>query len=112
MKKLIVGLFLLLILAIGGAFLYVENLDWNKHKDKISEQFYNLTGKYITFEGNVSFNVFPTPYLKAVNAKIYNTKDKRENPLLDVKNINAELALIPLLKGKVNISKMELAIAN
>lgn len=108
MKKVIIGIVLALILVIGGTFVYVINIDWNKHKDKISEQFYNSTGKHITFTGNVSFKIFPTPYLNAINAKIYNSSNKNEKPLLDIKNVNAELALIPLLKGEVNISRMEL----
>ena len=108
MKKVIIGVLLVLILAGGGAFFYITNIDWNKHKDKISEQFYNSTGKHITFAGNVSFKIFPTPYLNAIDAKIYNSSNKNEKPLLDIKNINAELALMPLLKGEVNVSKMEL----
>ncbi len=108
MKKVIIGVILALVLAIGGTFIYVISIDWNQHKDKISQQFYNSTGKHITFVGNVSFKIFPKPYLNAINAKIYNSNNKNEKPLLDIKNINAELDLIPLLKGEVNINKMVL----
>ena len=107
-KKVVLGIVLLLILAIGGTFFYVISIDWNKHKNKISEQFYNSTGKHIAFVGNVSFKIFPTPYLNAINAKIYNSENKNEKPLLDIRNINAELSLLPLLKGEVNINKMTL----
>lgn len=106
MKKIIIGVVLALILAIGGTFFYVISIDWNKHRNKISEQFYNSTGKHIDFVGNVSFKIFPSPYLNAINAKIYASEDKSEKPLLDIKNINAELSLASLLKGEVNVEKM------
>jgi len=107
-KKFILGLFLLLILAAGGLFIYVISIDWNQHKNKIADQIYNSTGKYVVFEGNVSFKIFPSPYLRAINAKIYNTKAKGEKPLLHVKNVNAELSLLPLVKGNIEIRKMVL----
>ena len=108
MKKVIIGIVLALILAIGGAFFYVISIDWNKHKNKISEQFYNSTGKHIAFVGNVSFRILPYPYLHAINAKIYNSENRKETPILDIKTIDAELSLASLLKGEVNIEKMVL----
>ena len=39
-KRLICILFLLLVLAVGGLFVYVVTIDWNQHKDAIAEQFY------------------------------------------------------------------------
>ncbi len=106
MKKVVLGLIVLILLAVIGAFFYVSSIDWNQHKDKIAEQFYNITGKHISFDGKVSFEIFPSPYLKAVNAKVYNDDKKGETPLLDIKNVVAELSLIPLLKGEFDVKKM------
>ena len=47
MKKVVLGIIILLLLVVGGAYIYVVNIDWNQHKNKIAEQFYNLTGKKI-----------------------------------------------------------------
>ena len=71
-KKVVWGLVFLIFAGLAGAAVYVTNIDWNQHKDKIAEQFYNSTGKVISFDGRVSFKIFPTPYLSAVNAKVYN----------------------------------------
>ena len=108
MKKFGFGTLLVLVLGICGAFWYVSNINWNTHKDKIAKQFYDSTGKYIVFKGNVNFNVFPVPYFNAEDVKIYSTKirDNDEVPLLDIQNVNVELSLIDLLKGEFNISKM------
>ncbi len=108
MKKFILGLVVFLVLAAGGFVLYVTNIDWNQHKDKIAEQVYNLTGKSVDFEGRLSFEILPSPYLNASNAKIYNSQDKNGTPLMEVNNIVAELSLLPLLKGEFHVKKMTL----
>lgn len=108
MKKIVLGVIVLLFLAVAGAAFYVSNIDWNQHKDKIAEQFYNLTGKTISFDGRVSFKIFPSPYLNAVDAKIYNDDQKTGKPLLEIKNVVAELALMPLLQGEFHVKKMVL----
>ena len=106
MKKIVLGLIVLVLLAAGGAAFYVTTIDWNQHKDKIAEQFYQLTGKTISFDGRLSFKIFPSPYLNAVNAKIYNESDTNDKPLMEIKNVVAELALMPLLSGEFHVKNM------
>ena len=108
MKKVVWGLVFLIFAGLAGAAVYVTNIDWNQHKDKIAEQFYNSTGKVISFDGRVSFKIFPTPYLSAVNAKVYNDNQKGGKPLLEIHDVVAELALMPLLNGEFDIKKMVL----
>ena len=106
MKKVVLGIFLFVLLAIVGGAAYVSTIDWNQHKDKIAEQFYNSTGKTVSFDGKVSFRIFPSPYLNAAEVKVGNTQDKNEMPLLEIKNLVAELSLGALLKCEFEVKKM------
>ncbi len=109
MKKILIGFLLVLFLSLCGIAFYLMNTDWiSKHRDKISEQFYNSTGKVIRFDGNIGFRFFPTPYLHADNVKIYNNEDLTAKPFAEIRTFNAELALKPLLKKDFEITKMEL----
>lgn len=82
-------------------------IDWNLHKDKIANQFSNVTGKKVVFSGPVSFNVFPSPYLTASNVKIYNdSADMSAPPLATINELVAELSLFPLLHGNFDVKKM------
>ncbi len=108
MKKFILGLIVLMLLAVAGAYFYVTSIDWNQHKDKIAEQFYQVTGKTISFDGRLSFQIFPAPYLNAFNAKVYNPDNRDGKPLMEIKNLMAELALASLLKGEFEVKKMVL----
>ena len=73
MKKILLILFGLVIVAATGISVYVSTIDWNQHKGKIAEQLQEITGKKIVFSGPVSMTVFPTPSLNASNIKVYSS---------------------------------------
>ena len=99
LKKLLIVFVTLLVLIAAGLAVYVASIDWNQHKDKIAQQFSELTGKNIVFEGPVSFRILPSPYLSATNVKIYNPGAVKDVPLVEIKKLVANLSLIPLLRS-------------
>lgn len=107
-KKLFIGAIVFLVLVIGGVSAYVSTIDWNQHKGKIAEQFENITGKRVVFEGSVSLSIFPRPYLTAKNIKIYNPESKSPQPLAVINELVTDLSLIPLLKGHFVVNNMSL----
>lgn len=108
MKKLWLSIAAVIVLIIGGLFVYAATIDWNQHKDKIAEQFALVTGKMIVFDGPVSFSLLPTPYLNAENVKIYNPGTQGGKPLATIKSLVATLSLRPLLKGNFDVKRMSL----
>ena len=107
-KKLFLGAVVVFALIIGGISAYISTIDWNQHKGKIAEQFENITGKRVVFDGNVSMSIFPTPYLTAKNIKIYNPKSKSPQPLAVINEMVTDLSLMPLLKGRFVVNNMSL----
>ncbi|MBE6452680.1 MAG: AsmA family protein [Alphaproteobacteria bacterium] len=107
MKKLFLIVLILLGLAIAGMTYYIATIDWNKHKNVISQQFFELTGKQIVFSGPISFKIIPAPYLQASKVKILSgvADDK---PLVEADNLVAKLSLLSLLHGRFDVQKMEL----
>lgn len=97
MKKILLILFGLILLAAGGTAAYVASIDWNQHKDKIAAQFTAATGKQIVFAGPISFKFLPSPYLSASNVRIFNQGAEKE-PLMEIRNLVATLSLSPLLQ--------------
>lgn len=106
-KKFLLGLVLLVVLAVAGVAIYAASIDWNQHKDQIAARFEEVTGKNITFAGPVSFNFLPSPKLTAESVRIFNP-GSRNQPLVEVKSLNADLALKPLLKGIIDVNRMVL----
>lgn len=107
MKKFFLIFVGVVLLLGGGAVYYVMNMDWNKHKDTIANQFHELTGKYVKLDGNVTLKIFPAPYLNVSNAKIF-SQPASKTPILTIKNAMADLDLLSLLKGSVKVEKMVL----
>lgn len=108
-KKIWLGIGLILVLGMVGSSVYLSTIDWNQHKDKIAEQFSEVTGKKVVFEGPVSFSIFPSPYLTASNIKVYNMDSARtEKPLASIKSLIAKLSLMPLLNGNFEVKMMSL----
>lgn len=110
MKKVIISLILLLIVCLIGATVYILNADLiGKNKDKIAEQFYNATGKAVHFDGGVSFKLLPVPHLQANNVKIFNSPNNYDYVLADIRSLDAQVALKPLLGGELEVTQMILS---
>lgn len=108
-KKIFFTLVILAVLAFGGLSAYVSTIDWNKHKNKIAEQFEEISGKKVVFEGPVSLSFFPSPNLSAKDIKIFNrTGENTTQPLAVIKEMVTELAWLPLLQGHFTINNMSL----
>lgn len=113
MKKIILIVISILLLAVAGTYLYVSMIDWNKHKDKIAQQFSEVTGKRVVFEGPVTFTILPSPYLSASNIKVYNQDgENMDTPLATIKSLIARLSLMPLIKGDFEVKMMSLVEPN
>lgn len=109
MKKFILAVLTLTVLAIAGASVYVSTIDWNKHKGKISTQLQEITGKRIVFNGPVSMTVFPSPSLNASNVRIYSAVNQDlEHPLMKIDTLTAKLSLSALLSGDIDVKMMSL----
>lgn len=108
LKKLFIGLIVVIALIIGGISAYISTIDWNQHKEKIASQFENITGKKVVFAGDVSLSLFPSPYLSAKDIKIYNPNDSSSQPLAVVNEMITDLSLLPLMQGKFVVDNMSL----
>lgn len=105
LKKVIVGLFCFIILAVSGIGAYVYMLDWNKHKSLLSQRFAQITGLNASIEGNLRVEYFPTPKFTAGKVSFWKGKDKR-NPLVEIDEVIANVELMPLLDNKFIITSM------
>ena len=109
MKKFLLAVVVLLLVAAGALAILIYSIDWNEHKDKIAEQFSDVSGKLVVFEGPVSFKIFPSPDLTASNIKVYSKEaGKQDVPLATIDRLVAKLSLWPLLKGNFEVQMMSL----
>lgn len=106
MKKVLLGIIGLVVIAAAAITFYIASIDWNEHKDELATHFTELTGKKIVFDGPVSFKLLPSPYLSASKVKIFNPGSEKDLPLVDINKLVANLSLVPLLKGDFDVKRM------
>ena len=106
-KKVLLLFIILVLAAVGGVTVYLNNIDWNRHKDKISQQFSAATGKEVVFDGPVRFSLFPAPYLEAGDISIYNRTAAGERVLLaKLPKLVSTLSIRSLISGNFNVERM------
>lgn len=108
-KKFLIGLILVLLVAFGGLSYYVSTIDWNRYKDKITTQIEDVTGKKVVINGRGGLKFLPTPHLNATDIAVYNPNNvKNGEPLAQIKEIVTDLSLLPLIHKRFVIDNMNL----
>ena len=106
MKKIILISLLLIILAVGGFFAYLSQMDWNTQKEKISAQMSEVIGKKIQFSGDLQVKLFPHPQLSADNVNILNPQNGEK--LATIKSLQTEVSLASILKRRPDVKSLSL----
>ncbi len=107
LKKILVGIFCFIILAVTGGGIYIYTLDWNKHKTVVAQRLSQITGLHAVIEGNLDVNLFPSPKFTAGKVKFLKSSGGRD-PLIEIDAIEASVDLIPLLGDNFIIRSMNL----
>jgi hypothetical protein len=107
LKKVFIGLFCFIILAITGAGIYLYTLDWNQHKALVSERFSRITGLKALIDGDLRVELFPSPRFTASRVKFF-PKNGSHTPLVEVNEMTAEIDPSGLLDNHFKIVSMTL----
>ncbi len=93
---------LLLIAALVGPTF----VDWNSFRSEIEAQGKKLTGRELTIGGDISFVVLPAPHLTLNNVSLDNLKGAENSDFARVGQLDAEVALAPLISGKISVTSV------
>lgn len=107
LKKIIIGLFSFIALAVIGAGIYIYTLDWDKHKALVAQRFSQITGLNAVIEGQLNVELFPSPKFSAGLVKFYKNGNNRD-PLMNINQISSNIELKPLLDNKFILKSMTL----
>ena len=111
LKKIVIGVVIFVILAIGGVGGYIYMMDWNQHKSVVSERFAQITGLNASIEGELKVDLLPSPKISANAVRFFKSNAPRD-PLVTVKEISANVELWPMFKQKFVFNSMTLTNAS
>lgn len=106
MKKLIIGLAVVLSLIITVVLVAPGFIDWNGYRDQIARQLSAMTGREVAIEGAIDFGLLPTPTLSARDIRIGPPMAASYVPEITVGALDVRAALLPLLSGRLEADRM------
>jgi len=96
------------VLLLAGMLIGPNFVDWNHYKLQGQQQVKAYTGYDIVMGGDVKVSIFPSPHLIVKNAQVKAPVKSQVGDLISIDSLEVYVALIPLLKGKIEVSAVNL----
>ena len=94
---------LLVILLVVPYFINVNNF-----KNEITQQVNAATGYNVALDGDLSLQLLPVASIGAQNVAVSSPVIKTNQPFAKMKSMDVSLQLMPLLKGNIQITEINL----
>ncbi|WP_413203992.1 AsmA family protein [Rhodospirillum sp. A1_3_36] len=99
---------LLVVVLVVGLVAVVMSLDVNSHKQALTEEVSRITGRELSISGDLGLSLGWHPALTANGITFANADWAGKEPMLAADHLEAQVALGPLLSGKIVVQKVVL----
>jgi uncharacterized protein involved in outer membrane biogenesis len=99
----------LLAILVISMVSFVSTFDVNQHKAEIISAVNQATGRQLSIEGDLSLSLRLVPTIKAENVSFSNAAWGTAPTMVSTKEIELQVALIPLINGQIQIEKLWLS---
>ena len=108
-RKIILGVLASIILVCFLVIIVVvSTYDYNKFKPMITGIAKKYTGRKLTIAGDIKVKISLSPTFEANNVSFQNAPWSTYPEMIRAKQIEVQLALIPLIKGTINVKRLTL----
>lgn len=104
LKYFILTIFILFALLIIAPFF----IPASSYKETIISEVKKATGLDLVIDGDISLAILPRPSVKLTKLKISSPVQVQAKNLIELDSANVVLSFTPLLRGKIEVSKVEL----
>ena len=108
MKKPIILLSVLLVLALAAVLVGPGFVDWDRYKDQVTERIGAATGLRVAIDGDMDLALLPRPSFKASGVRIADLSSVVTPDMARVDALEVQVALLPLLSGDVQVQRVAL----
>ena len=106
MKKFLLGVFVILLVVVGGFAAFIYTLDVERYREQIQTQATNLVGRSVLFSGPMSVSVWPSLAIAVEDITIANPSWTERRHMLTAGRIDLSIALMPLLQRTIKIERV------
>jgi len=108
-RKVILGVLAGIVLTCFLVIIVVvSTYDYNKLKPMITGIAKKYTGRKLTLAGDIKIKISLSPTLEVNNVSFQNAPWSSHPEMIHAKRIEVQLALIPLIQGKINVKRLTL----
>lgn len=108
MKKVLIGLGVVLALLLGAVLIGPGFINWNDYKDEILLAAKEATGRDVAIDGDLSLSLLPAPAFTAEGIRVANIDGGSEPEMARLAAFELRLAFAPLLSGRIQIERIRL----
>ena len=108
MKKVITALLILVTLSVLGLLFYVRSVDFNQYRGLIAQSVEKATGRKLNIAGDLDVEVSLRPTLSLSDVSFANATWGSKPDMLKIGNLQARVALIPLIFGDIQFDRIVL----
>jgi AsmA family protein len=106
LKVILAGIGLLLLVLIVGAFTVLMTTDFNDYRNLVQERMKAATGRDLVIAGDIDARFSLSPRLTAKQVSFRNPPWSDIPQMASLDEIEAEIALLPLLSGEIRIKEV------
>ena len=100
----IVGFLVVALVVVGVAIL--KSMDFNEYKGLIAEQVKSATGRELKIAGDLNLEISLTPSVAVEGVTLANASWGSNPEMISIKRFAAEVSIMPLLSGTVDVNRV------
>ncbi len=108
MKKILIGVIVLLVVLVAAAVIGPNFINWNDYKAQIITAVRDATGRELAIDGDISLALLPAPALSARNVRLASLPGATAVDMLTLKALEVRVALAPLISGDIQVTSVRL----
>jgi uncharacterized protein involved in outer membrane biogenesis len=109
LRKVLIGLLVLLALAAAGLALAPRFVDPADYRDMVAAALRRAVGREVTIAGPIELSFLPVPSLTARDIRVANSPGARDPDLLRIGGLELRLAIAPLFTGRLVFRSVTMA---
>ncbi len=108
MKKVLLAVVILIVVAAGALLVLPSFWDWNSEKGRMAALVKKHTGRDLQIAGEVSLRLLPAPAFAARGVTLANIEGGSDAAMIQLEELQVRVALMPLLRGSVRVESVTL----
>lgn len=108
MRKLLIGVAVVVVVLIAAVLVVPSFIDWNGYKPEIQAAAKSATGRDLRLDGDIGLSVLPSPSLSVQNVSFANIEGGSTPEMVQLESLRVHVALLPLLSGRIHVTSVTL----